>query len=335
MSRADTRIFPFRESTMSPRLPRFVLPFAAVCTVALLAGCDTRYLLFGFPQPTVRTTAQATPIELAFREGPGGLVLITGNVNGLGNVDFILDTGAPVTVLLDGPGSKALKLDTSKARKLGSDDNPATPFGVITPGFSIDFGGVAFSDLTAVVIPQATLPCQERFAAINFHGVIGADLFKRFAVEIDHASKRVRLHDPKQWQPQGGTVLPLTFQNGHIYTDLAVTLNGAKVPVHVHVDTGKNDALALVAGSKPEIVMPTEGEMRKACLVQGTIDTRRGAPLEVSLGALSAKEVAPTYENRDQLQLGHRHGAIGIGLLKRYVTTFDYKGKRMLLVERG
>jgi hypothetical protein len=309
--------------------------WAAVAAVLVLTGCDMARLVMGFTEPTVTATFNGDPIDLKFREGPGGLVIITGNVNGLGNADFILDTGAPVTVLLDGPGSKHLKLDSSKARKLGSADNPAAPVGTITPGFSIDFGAVKYSDLTTVVIPQNTMPCAERFAAINFQGVIGADMFKHFVVEIDHAAKRVRLYDQKHWKPNGGSVLPLSFNNGHIYADLAVSLNGSKVPVRMHVDTGKNESLSLLAGSKPEIVMPTEGEIRKACFVQGTVETRRGPPLEVALGGVSAKEVPTTYEQRDQIQLGHRHGAIGIGLLKRYVTTFDYAGKRMVLVERG
>lgn len=322
----------------------------AALLIPALAGCNLQQALMGFTEPVVQAQfnpARADePIELAFREGPGGLVILTGEVNGSGRYDFILDTGAPVSVIIDGPATKALKLDTSKARKLGPADNPATPTGVITPGFEFDFGRVKFSDLTAVVIPGQSMPCPERFEKVNFQGVIGADLFKRFVVEIDHERGRVRLFDPKRWavpaERPGVAVLPLSFRSGHIYTDMSVSLADqsgvASIPVHVHVDTGKNSALALIAGSKPEIRMPEKGEPQTACYVAGKARTLKGAPVNVALGqgdaALQAREVTVFYEEKDEVGLGSRQGAIGIALLKRYVVTFDYPGKRMVLAER-
>lgn len=332
----------------SRSLPRFVKPLAAVIAGALLAGCNITYALLGFTEPTVlvqRHPAKTSePIELPFREAAGGLVLITAKINGGGSYDFILDTGAPVSVVLDGPGTEALKLDTSKAKKLGDADNPATPTGVITPGFTFEFGPVKFSDLTAVVIPRKVMPCPERFDALNFHGVIGADLFKRFVVEIDHARKRVRLYDPAEapayiagaLRAGRAAELPLTFRNGHIYTDLKVRLPSAEsaVPVHVHVDTGKNNALSLITASKPEIKAPEQGQVQESCYVNGTGKSVRGEPVTVQLAGTVAQEVPVSYEASDQPRLGKRQGAIGITLLKRYVTWIDYPGRRMVLVER-
>lgn len=336
-----------KSASRLPHAKRSVLRRPVAVAVALglllpLAACDLQYAIMGFSEPNVQVAAKGAPVELPFREGPGGLVLITGKINGGGSYDFILDTGAPVSVILDGPGTEALKLDTSKARKLGDPDNPATPTGVITPGFSFEFGAVKFSDLTAVVIPRKVMPCAERFNALNFQGVIGADLFKRFVVEIDHERKRVRLHDPAQvpaaLAAQLGTAraaeLPLTFRNGHIYTDLKVRLAESDVPVHVHVDTGKNGTLSLITASKPEIKAPANGTVQESCYVNGTAKSLRGDPVTLRLADTVARDVPVTYEANDQVKLGKRQGAIGITLLKRYVTWIDYPGKRMVLVER-
>ncbi len=68
---------------------------ATLAFVALaMAGCDTLSLLLGFPEPVVAVHS-ALPVELAYREGRGGIVLLTGRVNGKADVDFVLDTGAP------------------------------------------------------------------------------------------------------------------------------------------------------------------------------------------------------------------------------------------------
>jgi hypothetical protein len=75
--------------------------------IVLLAACDVSRTLMGFRDPVIAVANPAEPVTLTFREGPGGLVLLRGKVNGVVDAEFILDTGAPVTVLLDGPKTKA------------------------------------------------------------------------------------------------------------------------------------------------------------------------------------------------------------------------------------
>lgn len=106
---------------MSPRY------LAALLAAPLLSGCMLQYALFGFPPPEI--TAPRAAIELPYREGPGGLVLLKGRVNDKADVDFILDTGAPVTVLIDGARTAGLGLDTSNAAPLGDPKDPASPGG--------------------------------------------------------------------------------------------------------------------------------------------------------------------------------------------------------------
>ncbi len=299
----------------------------------LLAGCDLRYALLGFPEPTYVVAAPSAPIELTYREAKGGLVILTGRVNGKADVDFILDTGAPVTVLLDGKRTTALGLDTSKARPLGDPDNPAAPVGDIQPGFRLDFGGVTLSELTAVVVPQKTMPCQERFDEIGFGGVIGADLFRRFVVEIDPVSKRVRLHDPRKWEvPSGATTVPLTFTGGHPFTQVKVALRDGKViDLPMNIDTGMNRALTLVAGAHPAIAMPPNGRARTSCLVNGTLQERDGEAVMVGLGSLTLPVATPVYSERANLVNGTKAGTLGVTFFRDHLLYIDYPARRLLM----
>jgi len=77
----------------------------------LLSGCEAIALLTGFPEPKVSTRVPL-PIELAYRAGRDGLVILTGRVDDKASVDFVLDTGAPVTVLIDNEHTAALGFDT-------------------------------------------------------------------------------------------------------------------------------------------------------------------------------------------------------------------------------
>lgn len=306
---------------------------AALAWAAMaLAGCDLATVLMGFPEPTV-TVHGSAPVELAYREGKGGLVILRGRVNHKADVDFILDTGAPVTVLIDGPRTAALGLDTSGARPLGDASNPATPVGVIAKGFAITFGSVAYSGLSAVLVPERTLPCREKFEAVGFGGVIGADLFRRFVVEIDTGARIVRLHEPRSWRvPDGATVLPLAFRGRHPFVETKLTLaSGQELASRMNIDTGMNSELTIAAGGHPALAMPREGEVRRSCLVNGVREDRLGPPVSVSLGGVTIPVAVPVYSDAPNPVDGAPTSTLGVGLFKGRRLILDYPGSRVIL----
>lgn len=309
------------------------LLLACVLAAACLSGCNLHNALFGFPEPVI-SAAATLPVELPFREGPGGLVVITGRVDGKQDVEFILDTGAPVTVLLDGPRTANLGLDTRAARKLGPADDPAVPTGVISPGHAIAFGPVRLDALTAVLIPVSSLPCAERFESIGFGGVIGANLFRRFVVEIDWKSHKVRLHEPGQWAGANARAIALTFVDGHPFVDASVRLaDGRDAEARLHLDTGMNKALALTAGAHAAFTMPAQGKGRGDCFVSGTRLTMEGAPVTLAINEVTIPDVIPSYSESAPRFSGRSAGSVGVALLRPYRIAIDYPGKRLLILE--
>lgn len=297
-----------------------------------LGACIPHALLMGFPEPKVSLSA-ALPLELPYREAAGGLALVTGRVEGKADLDFILDTGAPVSVLIDGRRSAALGLDTRGATPLGDPDNPATPVGVIRRDLRIAFGPLELSGLSAVAIAEKSMPCPERFEAAEFAGVIGADLFRPFVVEIDRGARKVRVHEAATWRPPAGSaIVPFTFRQGHPFVEATITLaDGREAGVRLNVDTGMGRALSLVAGSHPAIVMPMEGEVRKSCLVNGTREERLGPPVSVTLGGQRFPVANPAYSAFPHVVDGGRSGTIGIGLFPGRRLFIDYPGRRVVI----
>ena len=305
----------------------------AVLAAGMSSGCDVVALLGGFPKPTI-TTRSSLPVELAYRAGSDGLVILTGRVNGRVDVEFILDTGASVTVLIANAHTAPLGFDTSKARRLGPADDPASPTGVIERDLALTFGDVALTGLAAVVLPESTLACPERFREVGFEGVIGADLFRRFVVDVDPARQRVTLHEPATWTPpSGAAVVPIRLESGHAYIDATLVLSGGeRVTLPLHVDTGMTTALALVGGSHPSLAMPTQGEATRSCFVSGRREVRRGLPVGVRLGTAAFDGVAPRFAEKRDVPSVQQAGAVGSGLLstRRYV--IDYPGKRLVVL---
>jgi hypothetical protein len=109
------------------------------------------------------------------------------------------------------------------------------------------------------------MPCREKFDEIGFGGVIGADLFRRFVVEIDPAARRVRLHEPAAWSaPQGAAAVPIDFRAGHPFVETRITLpDGRAIVGPMNVDTGMNRTLTIAVGSHPALAMPANGTPKR------------------------------------------------------------------------
>lgn len=303
---------------------------ALSAALVALCGCAPHLAILTAPAPKVEI-ATPLPVALPYRESVGGLVLVSGRIDDKVDAWFILDTGAPVSVLIDGRRTRALGLDTSAARPLGDPNDPAAPVGIVKSDFRWDFGPVALSGLTAVVVPESSMPCRERFDAVDFAGVIGADLFRRFVVEIDPASRRIRLHDPSSWQvPSGAVTVPLSFRGGHPFIPSTVMLaSGERIEHELHLDIGASQPLSLVATSHPALRMP-EGEAKFSCLVNGTQEQRVGAPLEVVVGGVKMPVERPVYsDGRVKVQ---RLGAAGLALFGGRRVAIDYPGKRLVIL---
>ena len=314
-------------------MTRIVAVCAAVFVALALGGCDALMLVRGFPEPKI-VAQRALPIQLSYREGKGGLVIISGRVNDKVEVDFVLDTGAPVTVLIDGERTAALAFDTSNARRLGPADDPAAPIGVIRSGFTLAFGDVKLTELTAVVLPESSLACPERFRTTGFAGVIGADLFRRFVVEVDPRSKRIRLHEPGAWKaPPDAIEVPLAFDHGHPFVETKVTLpDGRFVTLPMHLDTGMTSALALVADRDSALAMPEGGEVTRACFVSGWQEVRSGPAVSVNLGSATFSGVATSYSTGAGRPAVQQRGAVGSGMLSQRPYVVNYPGKRLVLI---
>ena len=289
-----------------------------------------------FPAPQV-AVAKPWPIEWPYREGPGGLVLLKARVNGRTTHELMLDTGAPVTVLFDGPRTASLGFDTSKARHLGDPRESASPVGVIVRDNVLAFEGVELRGLSMVVIPRHTLGSAERFEAVGFDGGIGADLFNRYVVEIDGAAKVVRLHDPLAWKPPAGAAtIPFVIRDRHPFLQVRLQLPGGVVEnADLHFDTGQNRGITLNAGADPLIEYPLDGKPTRVWGVSAAREAHLGPPAALFVGSTRLLDPAPTYFPRGAALGGHRHGSVGITLFQGRRIAIDYTSRRLVLLDTG
>jgi len=172
-----------------------------------------RAIAWGQPEHSVRA-----PFSYVSR-----CVLVTVSINGAPPADFILDTGASLT-LLDRDFAYGLGLKPEgDSRVQGVAASASTQFvklnAITLPG---EHGGATLKDFRAVVLDLAE--SQQYVLWRKTAGILGADFLSRFVVTIDYDAQTVTLDDPASFTYAGaGAPVPFELYGGIPLVDL--TLN--------------------------------------------------------------------------------------------------------------
>jgi len=170
-------------------------------------------------------------------------------------------------------------------------------------------------------------------------GVIGAELFERFAVRIDVDRKQMDLIDPAALEPSpGSSTVPLRIRDGMSFVDARVTVADQPVGADLALDTGAGHGLWLNQGKGDHLAPPASAiETVLGRGLSGDIHGHIGRVRRLELGDFTFDGVIalfPVSDHRHPGGVDFRDGFIGMEVLTRFVITFDYQGKRLLL-ERG
>lgn len=282
--------------------------------MSLIAAVLTPLLLAG---PT------RVPIQLN-----GNTMFLEVTVNGSGPYHFILDTGAlassvgPEVVAALGLPSR----DGAFAHGAGGSVASAQ-----VPHVTLGIGDARLADLEVGSFPLTSI---ENSVGRRIDGIVGAELFQRFVVEIDYLKSELVLYEPKGFSADGrGKGLPLRFYDNHPYVKAAVTLPGGKeIEGEFVLDSGS---------SFPLILLPSfiEDHELRGALPPSLTTFGRGVGGEVPLpvGRAPALRLGEAIIERPVTGLPQtgmfgregKAGNIGGAILKRFRVTFDYSRKRV------
>jgi hypothetical protein len=309
-----------------------------VDSVAVNPPLDT--LIFSPPNIRQRTIAwqnTSGTIRAPFTYGSKA-VLVHVSINGAPPVEFILDTGASLSLL-----------DESYAYSLGLRAEGKSGVNGIASSSEVRFARVKSIALAG---PDSATAALRDFRVVLIDiaeggkmmlwkkpmGILGADFLSRFVVEIDYDNQMVKLYDPAKFQYAGeGAPIPFELDGNCPIVDMIVdgTCEGKFL-----VDVGNSFHFTV------------HGSMVRGCRMIGT---KKRAEVEVSGGGIGGGFVS-TLCRLDSVQIGpfswsepvaalalHTTGGIGskeisgnIGnsVLERFKCTFDY-AHQVLYLEPG
>jgi hypothetical protein len=166
--------------------------------------------------------AVATPIAVP-AEVHENMLLLDVRVNGGKPLTFLLDTAAPRTLLDPRVAAMAKVADGGAA--------------------SLDIGGLVFrAEKTSLLDLAFFEPLEGR----ALHGILGMDLFRAFAVEMDFDAGMVRFHDAPTFRYEGdGEVVPVTITKDRPFLTAKLKLRGKEeVERSYLIDSGSAGALS-------------------------------------------------------------------------------------------
>jgi PDZ domain-containing protein/aspartyl protease len=263
-------------------------------------------------------------------------IILSVTVNGEGPFQIILDTGMPMedVMLYDSERVKALKLpylDNAQVRVSGAGGKGKGMSARIAPGITLGIGGLRILEERATVVSMPP-----GFAGYH-EGVIGAALFRHFAVSIDNDRGLLTLRKPEAYRPPAGAKsVPLVFEHGRAFVDANVRIGSSEsVPARLIVDLGASHSVSLNESKERGIRVPGHSiETGIGRGVSGEIMGRVGRIRGLEIGGWTLSDVIATFPDKafhSPRGMDSRDGNLGNGALGRFNVTLDYEGKRMIL----
>lgn len=289
-------------------------------TLAAFAQQNNRntHLLF----PTDRNV-----VQLPF-ERINSWIVIKGSINGSGGKTFILDTGAPVAVLVNDSNVADLNLSIKAQVVIGGGDGNTGKKTPLASGVRVQFGDIIVENANMVVGAA-------KDAVHGIDGIIGKYLFDGAIVKIDWQQQIITFYKEGTFSYNGdGVELPLEMdKSGHIYTKASFKGPDTTIECKALVDLGNKSSLFI--DKKAAAGLAGNNKVIKDIIIGwGANGQVNGSVTRTSLllpGVVLDNVVIALKDKEDNLSKKGYTANIGLSVLQRFTLYFDYQGKKLIL----
>ena len=254
-------------------------------------------------------------------------IYIEAKVDGKGPYTFIVDTGGHTLLSPRVASEVGLKV-------MGAGVSSGAGEGKSTTGYAryreIELGPVRLTDQPAFI----TNIYDRSIEGIPVDGMVGFELFARFAVRLDYGAKTMTITDFSAFDPSGaGTPVPFKFYD-HLPAVRGLIDN---LPARFDIDTGSRAEL--------DITSPFVAQNQLRDRYRPGIDAITGWGVggasrsyvvrvpSLTFGSVKVPSVVAglSQDKRGSISDPNYDGNVGSGLLKRFAVSFDYSRQTMYL----
>jgi len=271
-------------------------------------------------------------VEIPF-EYENNFIVIEVIFNRIFPLRFILDTGAEHTILTNREITDMLAVNYQRRFTILGADMQTELYAYLVRGISMEIEEMDFLNRSILVLEEDYFRF-DQFAGINVHGIIGADMIRRFVVEINYRRKTVTFHDPRRFNEgrvSDFNVLPADFHRGKPYINAYTRLaNNLEINTKLLMDTGASISLLLYTDTDTLLRLPEK-------VIPGSLGMGLGGSIDGYMGRVDLfrldediefRELITNFQelhpNADSSYLNNRNGIIGNRLLNRFTVIIDY-----------
>jgi len=253
-------------------------------------------------------------------------IYVEARVNGKGPYTFIVDTGGHTLL-------SARVVREAKLSPAGASPGAGAGEKTVTSGYAyvrdITIGAVRMREQTAIT-QDIYDPAVE---GVRVDGMVGFELLRRLAVTIDYGRRQLTFTRFDRFKPGAGVAIPFKFYD-HL-PQVSGRLTG--MPVRLNIDTGSRSEIdftsPFVTAAKLEQRFPGAVTAMTGWGVGGPTLSRvvRLPALAIGPVTIDAPVAGLSQGKAGSFSDSNYEANIGSGLLKRFVTSFDYARQLMYL----
>lgn len=265
------------------------------------------------------------------------LIIVPITLNKTIPLRFILDTGVQTTILTERTFSDLLNIQYHRKLTLYGADGDRGVDAYVAGDVTLELPGTVGKGQVMLVLEEDYLQLKN-YLGEDVHGILGYEIFRRFAVEINYDSKTLTLHEPDSFKPpKSYTAIPITVEETKPYMMSEVSLQNQKaVRSKLMIDTGASHSLLLDANSHAAFELP---EKKVRCNLGrglgGDINGYLGRIQQITFDDFCFEDVITSFPDTsrlgDSFRSTGRQGTIGAGILKRFTVIIDYSTNKLYL----
>lgn len=265
-------------------------------------------------------------------------IIVPVSVNASEPLNFVLDSGAAATVILESRHTGALPLELGPELPVSGVGTGPHPVARMVEDTDIALGSVRLEGLSVIYLPLTSVPFFDNLDEVYFDGVIGAQFFERFVVEIDYDQQLISFSEPgsvpasvnqrsSSWQE-----IPLQIQSGLPYLTTQVSTGPKQsVTVKLLVDTGYRGPVSLTPDTHESLEEPLNYFSMMSQGLSGDVETRVGMSESLTVGGFVLNDVPVSYSIAGGESDKGSNGLLGNEVLSRFNLVFDYPNERMFV----
>ncbi len=265
-------------------------------------------------------------------------IIVPVRVNGSEPLNFVLDSGAGATVIIESRDSRALKLEMQGELPVSGVGTGPDQTAYIVPDTMLSVGDMSLQHLSVIYLPLEAIPFFDDLDHVYFDGVIGAQFFARFTVYIDYDRQEVTFSEPSaaaEHLAKLGTSwreVPLQIESGLPYMTAQVGPQpGKSAEVKLLVDTGFRGAVSLTPATHQDLSEPLEYFESVDQGLSGDVISRVAMADSLTLSGYRLHDLPIRYAMAGGESDNGSNGILGNAVLQQFNVVFDYANKRLFL----